>query len=56
MITSLDGRIIHEETVSVYQIKSTIEICEKYIKPAFEVIKKTPPYLLEIKAECIKDG
>ena len=54
MITSLNGEILKEETISIYEIESSINICEQYIKPAFEQIRKADPYVLDIKAECVK--
>ena len=54
LITSLNGKIVQEELISTYEIQSSINICEQYIKPAFEQTRKADPYVLVIKAECVK--
>tara|TARA_Y100000310_G_scaffold22311_1_gene21421 strand:+ start:2508 stop:2714 length:207 start_codon:yes stop_codon:yes gene_type:complete len=54
LITStLNGKTLQEDTIALYEINTTLEICEKYIKPAFEQKKQTPPYQLEVKTECL---
>ena len=52
LITSLEGRIVQEDAAAIYELHTTIETCNMYIKPAFEQIKSTPPYKIEVKAEC----
>ena len=52
MITSLNGHIVSEESISTYEINTTLEICNKYIKPAFDQKKNANPYVLEIASEC----
>ena len=52
LITSLEGAIVQEDAVATYELHTTIENCRMYIKPAFEQIKSTPPYKIEVKAEC----
>ena len=52
LITSLEGKIVQEDAVATYELRTTIEKCNMYIKPAFEQIKSTPPYKIEVRAEC----
>ena len=52
LITSLEGAIVQEDSIATYELHTTLETCNMYIKPAFEQIKSTPPYTLEVKAEC----
>lgn len=53
-ITSIDGQILEEDVIAIYEINNNIEYCEKYVKPAFEQTRQTPPYVIEVKAECTK--
>ncbi len=53
LITSISGQIIQEDMLSKYQLVTTTEICEEYIKPAFEQKRKAGHYVLEVRAECV---
>ena len=56
LITSLEGRIVQEDAIATFELQTTIETCNMYIKPAFEQIKSTPPYKTEVKAECYHES
>ena len=52
LITSLEGQIVQEDAIATYELHTTLESCNMNIKPAFEQTKSTPPYKIEVKAEC----
>ena len=56
MLTIRNDEIVKIDTISQYEIVSTVEYCIKYVKPVFEQIKEIPPYSIQIKATCMKDN
>ena len=54
MLTFLDGELLDIEDIAIYELNTTLEVCEKYIKPAFEQTKEFDVYTIKIEGECMK--
>ena len=57
LITVMNGQIVDKQEIAVYEIKSTVERCERYIKPAFDrVYVAKDSYRMELRTvtECLK--
>ena len=54
MVTLFDGTVVQHDPIAIYELKTTLEHCEKKIRPAFEQIKQTPPYTIKVVTECRK--
>ena len=53
----MNGQMVDKQEIAVYEIQSTVERCEKYIKPAFDrvyVAKDSHKMELRTITECLK--
>ena len=57
LITMMNGQLVDKQEIAVYEIQSTVERCERYIKPAFDrvyVAKDSHRMELRTVTECLK--
>ena len=54
LLTLLEGELIDIEDIAAYELNTTLEVCEKYIKPAFEQTIESDVYTIKVVAECIE--
>ena len=59
LITMMNGQLIDKQEIAVYELKTTVEKCERYIKPTFDrtyVSKDSHRMELRTVTECLKIG
>ena len=59
LILVMNGQMVDKQEIAVYEIQSTVERCEKYIKPSFDrvyVAKDSHRMELRTVTECLKIG
>tara|TARA_Y100001963_G_scaffold101184_1_gene139202 strand:+ start:1902 stop:2102 length:201 start_codon:yes stop_codon:yes gene_type:complete len=57
LITVMNGQPVDKQEIAIYEIQSTVEHCEKHIKPAFDrvyVAKDSHRMELRTVTECLK--
>ena len=47
--------VLNNDFIITYELHTTLKTCNMYIKPAFEQTKSTPPYTIEVRAECYNE-
>lgn len=55
----MNGQPVDKQEIAIYEIQSTVEHCEKHIKPAFDrvyVAKDSHRMELRTVTECLKIG
>ena len=57
LITMMNDQLVDKQEIAIYEIESTVEHCEKHIKPAFDrvyVSKDSHKMELRTITECLK--
>ena len=57
LITMMNDKLVDKQEIAVYELKTTVEHCEKHIKPAFDrvyVAKDSHRMELRTVTECLK--
>ena len=59
LITMMNGQPVDKQEIAVYELKTTVEHCEEYIKPTFDITyisKDSHRMELRTITECLKIG
>jgi len=57
LITMMNGQMVDKQEIAIYELKTTVKDCEKYIKPTFDrvyVSKDSHKMELRTVTECLK--
>ena len=58
-ITMMNDQLVDKQEIAVFELKTTVEHCEEYIKPTFDrtyISKDSHRMVLRTVTECLKIG